>query len=151
MSHALAGHQGGSQREVVGAFKGNLSSLRCQALVMSFSSLFTSSFAGAGALCSGNATAMSRDLPESTTTSHHAAPEAASIGSPTACGLGLALVPRLLVEDELARGTLVVACERALLGQRAYCLVQPQRDDERPALTAFKTWLLATAGLTSAA
>ncbi len=68
-----------------------------------------------------------------------------------ACGLGLALVPRLLVEDELARGTLVVACERALLGQRAYCLVQPQRDDERPALTAFKTWLLATAGLTSAA
>ncbi len=59
-----------------------------------------------------------------------------------ACGLGLALVPRLLVEDELARGTLVVACNRALQGERAYCLVLPERGEERPAVGAFKTWLL---------
>lgn len=58
-----------------------------------------------------------------------------------ACGLGAALVPRLLVEDELARGTLVVACNRALQGERAYCLVLPERGEERPAVGAFKTWL----------
>ena len=59
-----------------------------------------------------------------------------------ACGLGAALVPRLLVEDELARGTLVVACAHALLGERAYYWVQPERGEERPAVGAFKTWLL---------
>ena len=58
------------------------------------------------------------------------------------CGLGVALVPRLLVEDELARGTLVLACGQALHGERAYYLVLPQRDDERPALAGFKNWLL---------
>ncbi|MBK6295135.1 MAG: LysR family transcriptional regulator [Rhodoferax sp.] len=62
-----------------------------------------------------------------------------------ACGLGVALVPRLLVEDELARGTLVVACNRALQGERAYCLVLPERGEERPAVGAFKTWLLRSA------
>ncbi|MBK9574135.1 MAG: LysR family transcriptional regulator [Rhodoferax sp.] len=67
-----------------------------------------------------------------------------------ACGLGAALVPRLLVEDELARGTLVVACNRALQGERAYCLVLPERSEERPAVGAFKTWLLRAAGATGA-
>ena len=62
-----------------------------------------------------------------------------------ACGLGVALGPRLLVEDELARGTLVVACNRALQGERAYCLVLPERGEERPAVGAFKTWLLRSA------
>ena len=67
-----------------------------------------------------------------------------------ACGLGAALVPRLLVEDELARGTLVVACDRALQGERAYCLVLPERSEECPAVGAFKTWLLRAAGATGA-
>ena len=62
-----------------------------------------------------------------------------------ACGLGVALVPRLLVEDELARGALVVAWNRALQGERAYCLVLPERGEERPAVGAFKTWLLRSA------
>ncbi|MEN9396439.1 MAG: hypothetical protein RLZ81_969 [Pseudomonadota bacterium] len=62
-----------------------------------------------------------------------------------ACGLGAALVPRLLVEDELARGTLVVACNRALQGERAYCLVQPERGEERAAVSSFKAWLLQAA------
>jgi LysR family glycine cleavage system transcriptional activator len=62
-----------------------------------------------------------------------------------ACGLGAALVPRLLVEDELARGTLVVACNRALQGERAYCLVQPERGEERAAVGSFKAWLLQAA------
>jgi LysR family glycine cleavage system transcriptional activator len=57
-------------------------------------------------------------------------------------GLGLALVPRLLVEPELARGELVVACDQVLPGDRAYYLVQPERGEERPALAGFKTWLM---------
>ncbi len=56
-------------------------------------------------------------------------------------GLGLALVPSLLVEAELARGELVVACDQMLPGDRAYYLVQPERGDERPALGWFKAWL----------
>jgi LysR family glycine cleavage system transcriptional activator len=56
-------------------------------------------------------------------------------------GLGLALVPRLLVEAELARGELVLACTEALAGQRAYYLVSPQRADEKLALGSFRQWL----------
>lgn len=57
-------------------------------------------------------------------------------------GLGVALMPTLLVQDELASGALVVACPRPLKAQRAYYLVQPQVP-ERPALAVFKAWLTA--------
>ncbi len=56
-------------------------------------------------------------------------------------GLGLALVPRLLIEVELARGELVVACDRPLKGERGYYLVTPDRADERPVVKAFREWL----------
>jgi DNA-binding transcriptional LysR family regulator len=62
-----------------------------------------------------------------------------------ACGMGLALVPRLLVTQELALGTLVVACDQPLLGQRAYYLVSPDRTDERTAVGLFRQWLLQAA------
>lgn len=57
-------------------------------------------------------------------------------------GLGLALVPRLLIEPELARGELVVASPRALKSGRSYWLVLPDRGEPRPALAAFTAWLL---------
>ncbi|MBI5255486.1 MAG: LysR family transcriptional regulator [Burkholderiales bacterium] len=60
-------------------------------------------------------------------------------------GMGAALVPRLLVEDELRRGELAVVCERPLRGQRGYYFVTPEGDDERPAVAAFRGWLLAQA------
>ena len=60
-------------------------------------------------------------------------------------GLGLALVPRLLVEAELARAELVVACEQVLQGQRAYYLVTPERAEERPLMSGFLTWLVQAA------
>ena len=60
-------------------------------------------------------------------------------------GLGVALMPTLLVQEELASGRLVVACRRPLKGQRAYYLVQPEAQ-ERPALASFKAWLLDQAG-----
>lgn len=56
-------------------------------------------------------------------------------------GLGVALIPTLLVQEELATGRLAVACNRPLGGQRGYYLVRPEAP-ERPALTLFKAWLL---------
>lgn len=48
------------------------------------------------------------------------------------CGLGVALVPRLLVEQELARGSLVVACDRPVQGERSYWFVQPDLPERAP-------------------
>ena len=56
-------------------------------------------------------------------------------------GLGLALVPRLLIEGELLRGELVLASGQAVPGERAYYLVTPERADERPAMKTFLAWL----------
>ena len=42
-------------------------------------------------------------------------------------GLGVALVPCLLIEDELARGDLVAACNRTPHGKRSYDPVTPER------------------------
>jgi DNA-binding transcriptional LysR family regulator len=60
-------------------------------------------------------------------------------------GLGVALLPRMLVESELQRGELQVVCERALEGERAYYLVTPEAAPDSPALHHFRQWLLATA------
>jgi DNA-binding transcriptional LysR family regulator len=66
-------------------------------------------------------------------------------------GLGVALMPTMLVEGELARGDLVVACARPLSGERNYYLVTPERADHRPLLTLFSDWLLAQARADQAA
>jgi len=58
-----------------------------------------------------------------------------------AYGLGLALVPRMLVEDELASGELVLASNQTQICERAYYLVSPQRADEKLALGHFRRWL----------
>jgi DNA-binding transcriptional LysR family regulator len=60
-------------------------------------------------------------------------------------GLGVALMPTMLVEDELRRGDLVVACARPLSGERNYYLVMPDRGDERPLLKSFGEWLVGQA------
>jgi LysR family glycine cleavage system transcriptional activator len=60
-------------------------------------------------------------------------------------GLGLALVPRLLIEAELLRGELVVACSQEVQSERAYYLVTPERADERPVMQTFLAWLRQTA------
>ena len=57
-------------------------------------------------------------------------------------GLGCALIPRMLIEAELARGELVIACNRPLRGERSYFLVTPALQEERPALTVFREWLV---------
>ncbi len=57
-------------------------------------------------------------------------------------GLGVALVPRLLVEQELQQGELCAACVRQPAGERAYYLVTPERGEQRAALAHFQRWLL---------
>lgn len=59
-----------------------------------------------------------------------------------ACGLGLALVPRLLVTQELASGQLVLASDATLPAERAYYLVRPEGGDPAPATQLFLDWLL---------
>jgi LysR family glycine cleavage system transcriptional activator len=60
-----------------------------------------------------------------------------------ACGLGLALVPRMLIGDELARGELVVVCDQVLASTRAYYLVRPE-GDAPPAVQTFHSWVMDT-------
>jgi len=61
-------------------------------------------------------------------------------------GLGCALIPRMLIEAELARGELVIACDRPLRGERSYLLIEPAAlQDERPALGVFRAWLVGQA------
>lgn len=70
------------------------------------------------------------------------------IASAAAHGLGVALMPTLAIQNELARGELVIACERLLRAERSYYLVTPAVEDERPALTLFRAWLVAQASAT---
>ena len=55
-------------------------------------------------------------------------------------GLGVALIPPMLVEAELARGELVVACAQPLRGERSYYLGTPN-GTPAPALGLFSAWL----------
>ena len=61
-------------------------------------------------------------------------------------GLGIALVPPFLVEDELARGLLVTVCRQAMASDRSYYLIYPERKAGSAALQAFGTWLQQQAG-----
>ena len=65
-------------------------------------------------------------------------------------GAGIALLPRFLIEPELAAGTLVSPFAHVLETQGAYYLVH-RRDDGRPALAQFAAWLVeqAAAGQTA--
>ncbi|MBY0410682.1 MAG: LysR family transcriptional regulator, partial [Burkholderiaceae bacterium] len=56
-------------------------------------------------------------------------------------GMGVALIPLLLIEAELAAGELVIACTTPLRGERAYYLVSPAQGQPPPVLTAFARWL----------
>lgn len=60
-------------------------------------------------------------------------------------GMGVAMVPVLLIGDELARGELARACTRAPQRERAYYLFTPEPDAGTPALAAFSRWLVRAA------
>ena len=56
-------------------------------------------------------------------------------------GLGVALIPPLLIEAELASGELVVACAQPLRGERGYYLIHPAQPAPPPVLATFARWL----------
>lgn len=56
-------------------------------------------------------------------------------------GMGIALIPRFLVEDELQRGILIQVAKHKYLSDRSYYLIYPERKSENAALTAFRIWL----------
>jgi len=66
----------------------------------------------------------------------------AMVAQAAVAGLGLAIVPRFLVEDELKSGTLTIPIARPIESRQAYWLVYPAQKKDRPALKAFREWLL---------
>jgi LysR family transcriptional regulator, glycine cleavage system transcriptional activator len=60
-----------------------------------------------------------------------------------ASGLGVAMLPSFLIEDELASGRLVCALNRPMEPEGAYYLVWPTERGDFPALVAFREWVLA--------
>ena len=67
------------------------------------------------------------------------------IAAAAVAGMGVGLLPRFLVEDELARGTLVQLGGHRCRSERAYHLIYPEHKAETPALTTFRHWLVAQA------
>ncbi|MTV37033.1 LysR family transcriptional regulator [Duganella radicis] len=60
-------------------------------------------------------------------------------------GMGIALLPRFLIDDELERGVLVLASKHEYMSGRSYYLTYPEQKSENQALTAFRSWLEAQA------
>jgi LysR family glycine cleavage system transcriptional activator len=57
-------------------------------------------------------------------------------------GLGLAVLPTFLAEDELRRRTLLIPFKGTTVRSGAYWLVHPEAKRDLPALVAFRSWLL---------
>jgi LysR family glycine cleavage system transcriptional activator len=57
--------------------------------------------------------------------------------------LGVALVPPMMVEEELACGSLVIPFAHEYESERAYYLIFPEASLERPGFVVFRDWLFA--------
>ncbi len=55
---------------------------------------------------------------------------------------GIALVPRLYVEDELKSGSLLIPIDRSIYGLKKYCVVYPEHEETTPTLKLFIDWLM---------
>lgn len=66
----------------------------------------------------------------------------AMVAEAAAAGLGVALLPRFLIADEIAAGKLVMAFDVEPYQPRSYFLVYPDKP-VMPALKAFRDWILA--------
>jgi len=60
-------------------------------------------------------------------------------------GLGVALLPRFVIEDELSNGTLVQSVDHDLLTGRAYYVVVPESKSTSPVIENFRAWLIGQA------
>lgn len=57
-------------------------------------------------------------------------------------GMGVALIPPMLIQQELADGRLIVPMQHAYLSENAYYLMIPERKVESATLGAFRDWLV---------
>lgn len=57
-------------------------------------------------------------------------------------GIGVAVMPRFLVEDEITAGSLVIPFDLPVRSEHSYYLVHPQEKADLPALKVFLEWLL---------
>jgi DNA-binding transcriptional LysR family regulator len=57
-------------------------------------------------------------------------------------GLGLAVLPRFLIQEELASGRLVVAIDRPVTSDHAYYLVHPEGKADLYKVCVFRDWLI---------
>ncbi|WP_298169039.1 LysR substrate-binding domain-containing protein [Novosphingobium sp.] len=60
-------------------------------------------------------------------------------------GLGVALLPKFLIRQELKAGDLVPAVDRPLMSTGSYFLAWPSRRDTHPPLRAFREWIISEA------
>lgn len=60
-------------------------------------------------------------------------------------GFGVALIPRCVIEDELAEGKLVTLLDLPISARDGYYLCYPEHKANLPALHVFRAWLLETA------
>lgn len=66
--------------------------------------------------------------------------------SAACAGLGVALIPRFLIEKELKRNELVIVLEQPQQSDDAYYLIYPEENSTNSALTCFRNWLLEEVG-----
>jgi DNA-binding transcriptional LysR family regulator len=59
--------------------------------------------------------------------------------------MGIALIPRLLVEDELRRGVLIQATRHVYQSDRSYYLIYPESKMQNTACAQFRDWISAQA------
>lgn len=67
----------------------------------------------------------------------------ATVSQATMVGVGIALLPTFLIQDELASGKLVRAIDLPMESAERYYLVWPPERSKHPPLIAFRDWLLA--------
>lgn len=65
------------------------------------------------------------------------------------CDLGVALLPKLLIEDELASGKLVLLFDRPIRSANAYYLVVPESKTSSMLPAAFTQWIISQAKLSN--
>lgn len=59
--------------------------------------------------------------------------------------MGVALIPAMMIEEELASGRLVIACDKPYVNDKAYYLIFPERNSEEQGLRQFCEWLVGEA------
>lgn len=84
----------------------------------------------------------SSDCPDATAYHGHRFDQFSMIIEAALQGLGFALLPEYLIEDEIRSGMLQVALDRPMSTENGYYIVTPEHKQGTTAARAFQTWLL---------